>query len=92
MLTLPIKKQWFDMILSGEKKEEYRDNTPYYNSRFGKYLGKAVRVKFRNGYNSDSPSFERTVVVKCGRGWEKWGAEKDKAYFVLEIQPEEETT
>ena len=25
MLTLPIKKKWFDMILSGEKKEEYRE-------------------------------------------------------------------
>ena len=25
MLTLPIKKQWYDMILSGEKKEEYRE-------------------------------------------------------------------
>lgn len=25
MLTLPIKKKWFDMILSGEKREEYRD-------------------------------------------------------------------
>ena len=24
MLTLPIKKKWFDMILSGEKHEEYR--------------------------------------------------------------------
>jgi hypothetical protein len=23
MLTLPTKKKWFDMILSGEKKEEY---------------------------------------------------------------------
>ena len=25
MLTLPIKKKWFDMIKSGEKKEEYRE-------------------------------------------------------------------
>ena len=25
MLILPIKKKWFDMILSGEKKEEYRE-------------------------------------------------------------------
>ena len=25
MLTLPIQKRWFDMILSGEKKEEYRE-------------------------------------------------------------------
>lgn len=24
MLTLPIKKKWFDLILSGEKTEEYR--------------------------------------------------------------------
>ena len=33
MLILPIKKRWFDMILSGEKKEEYRDITPYYETR-----------------------------------------------------------
>lgn len=33
MLILPIKKKWFDMILSGEKKEEYREITPYYTSR-----------------------------------------------------------
>ena len=25
MLILPIKKKWFDMIASGEKKEEYRE-------------------------------------------------------------------
>jgi len=29
-LTLPIKKKWFDMILSGEKLEEYREIKPYY--------------------------------------------------------------
>ena len=23
MLVLPIKKQWFEMIVNGEKKEEY---------------------------------------------------------------------
>lgn len=34
MLTLPIKKQWYDMILSGEKKEEYREIKPYYTKRF----------------------------------------------------------
>lgn len=25
MLILPIKRKWFDMIKSGEKKEEYRE-------------------------------------------------------------------
>lgn len=34
MLILPIKKQWFDMIISGEKKEEYREIKPYYYIRF----------------------------------------------------------
>ena len=39
MLTLPIKKKWFDMILSGEKKEEYRDIKPYYDSRLMNLFG-----------------------------------------------------
>ena len=39
MLTLPIKKKWFDMILSGDKKEEYRDITPYYDTRLPKEFG-----------------------------------------------------
>lgn len=39
MLTLPIKKKWFDMILSGEKKEEYRDIKDYYTIRFFNALG-----------------------------------------------------
>lgn len=34
MLVLPIKKKWFDMIVSGEKKEEYREVKPYYKTRF----------------------------------------------------------
>lgn len=34
MLVLPIKKKWFDMIASGEKKEEYREVKEYYNKRF----------------------------------------------------------
>ena len=33
MLTLPIKRMWFDMIASGEKKEEYREIKEYYDSR-----------------------------------------------------------
>ena len=39
MLTLPIKKKWFDMILSGEKKEEYRDRREYYDTRFMNHFG-----------------------------------------------------
>ncbi|MBR0542435.1 MAG: ASCH domain-containing protein [Clostridia bacterium] len=34
VLPLPIKKQWYDMIRSGEKKEEYRKLGNYYRTRF----------------------------------------------------------
>ena len=34
MLTMALKKKWFDMILSGEKKEEYREIKDYWARRF----------------------------------------------------------
>ena len=33
-LTLSLKKQWFDMIKSGEKKEEYREIKYHWLTRF----------------------------------------------------------
>ena len=49
MLVLPIKKKWFEMIASGEKREEYREIKPYYDSRFMNifgfdYLNKRVEI------------------------------------------------
>ena len=48
MLTLPIKKKWFDMIKSGVKKEEYREIKPYYDSRFEPYIPIVGNVKMKN--------------------------------------------
>jgi hypothetical protein len=90
MITLPIKKKWFDMIVSGEKREEYRDITPYYISRFARYFELRVRVKFRNGYRLDSPTIERTVIPYIGYGRPEWGAEPYKKYIVLGIQNKKE--
>lgn len=40
-LRLTVKKQWFDMLLSGEKKEEYREIKEFWSIRFfPNYLGK----------------------------------------------------
>lgn len=39
MLTLPIKRKWFDMILTGEKLEEYREIKPYWTKRILKEMG-----------------------------------------------------
>lgn len=33
VLTLAVSKEWFDMIVSGEKNEEYREIKPYWVSR-----------------------------------------------------------
>lgn len=88
MLILPIKKKWFDMILSGEKKEEYREIKPYWTKRFNfekntLYLQRTVI--FKNGYRKDSPQIKCYVKIKKGYGREELGAEKNKVYYVLEI-------
>lgn len=40
-LYLPLKKQWYEMIESGEKKEEYRLLKPYWEKRLLDYKGLA---------------------------------------------------
>ena len=41
MLTLPIKRKWFDMICRGEKREEYREPTDYWKERLFRARGRA---------------------------------------------------
>lgn len=99
MLTLSIKKKWFDMIKSGEKKEEYREIKPYYTTRF---YGKAyehnlkhgfikeckeryITILLRNGYSENSPTLKVSCIVTKGYGKEEWGAESNKEYYVLKI-------
>ena len=94
MLELPIKKKWFDMIRSGEKKEEYREIKPYWTSRFlnlferekySHYEKNQYLVAFRNGYSANSPSIKCLCTISKGYGKEEWGAEPGKEYYVLEI-------
>jgi hypothetical protein len=85
MLTFPIKKKWFDLIKSGEKKEEYRALSPYYISRLGKYQGQKIEVCLRNGYSSDSPKINMICNVTTGPGKTEWGAIENENYFVLTI-------
>ena len=39
MLILPIEKKWLNMILSGEKSDEYREIKPYWTVRIVHWLG-----------------------------------------------------
>ena len=90
MLVLPITKKWFEMIVAGEKKEEYREIKPYYDKRFMKtfgfdYLNKRIEVIFRNGYSLTSPSVKCLCILNKGYGKQEWGAVKDKEYYILTI-------
>ena len=92
-MILPIKKKWFTMILSGVKKEEYREIKPYYTTRFqnlwqGSLIGGMAerKIVFRNGYSSDSPSFVAECTLDTGMGREEWGAEPGREYYRLHIK------
>ncbi len=95
MLTLTIKKQWLDMICSGEKKAEYRDCSLSYYRRFQRYLGWRIvngqrtkeefLARLRNGYDMTSPSIVVRCTVSRGYGQPEWGAEAGKEYYVLKI-------
>lgn len=57
ILSLVLKRKWYDMIASGEKLEEYRDVKDYY------------RTRLRNFIRRFSASKENKLVVafSCGR-------------------------
>lgn len=100
MLILPIKKKWFDMIASGEKKEEYREIKLYWTKRIENYYEETklwieqecpnfkeiyYMVMFRNGYSKNSPTLKCKCRLKQGQGKQEWGAEPGKVYYILEI-------
>ena len=84
VLHLTLKKKWFDMIASGEKREEYREMKPYWSKRLMGH--KFDAIQFRNGYTPESP----TVLVEVrellsGLGIPEWGAPAEKEVFILRL-------
>ena len=60
ILPLVLKGKWFDMIASGEKREEYRLPTLYWRKRLHNWDRKFTEsttpiVEFRRGYAKDAP-------------------------------------
>ena len=87
-LKLVLKKKWFDMIASGEKKEEYRDFSEYWQSRLLEKGRWDVRpfdaVTFFLGYTKNRPSITfRLILIGYGEGRPEWGAEPGKKYFII---------
>lgn len=95
MLTLPIKQKWFDMIVSGDKQEEYRAPSEYWRKRFVSELVRqskqrgfnGLKVRIRAGYQKDADLAELTLsMITTGTGRPEWGAEPGVEYFVLHIK------
>lgn len=89
LLSLTLKKQWFDLIASGEKKEEYREIKPYWISRFqawGNVFDECRdfnTVEFRNGYSKDAPTMRLECEgISTGRGKTEWGAPSQEVYII----------
>jgi hypothetical protein len=92
VLHLTLKKKWFDMIASGEKKEEYREMKQYWWTRLtsATSIGGGMRsfkkfdkVVFRNGYKRDAPTIEiECKEITIGHGNHKWGASGREVFII----------
>lgn len=84
IVYLTLKKQWFDLINSGVKTEEYREIKSYWEKRLENKSYDVV--KFKNGYHKDAPtmSFKINEIVK-GKGNTEWGAIQGETYYVIKL-------
>lgn len=100
ILDLPLKKEWYNMIESGEKKEEYREIKPYWIKRLTELKTTILPFSMRNRYQPipfkkyDYVRFRygytnRTMEFKIeditwGQGKEEWGAPSN-AVFIIKL-------
>ena len=74
ILSLVLKGKWYDMIASGEKREEYRAATPYWSKRLFNWNvaitdGTIPVVEFRLGYARNSPRMAYWALgLPCASG------------------------
>ncbi len=66
ILKLTLKKKWFNMILSGEKTEEYREFNDYWKSRLGIKKGsKMAKMSFMDYPNLLALSIYISLGYDC---------------------------
>lgn len=94
VLDLPLKKEWYNMIESGEKREEYRELKPYwckrllhYSNLFAEYISirdDYTHVRFRYGYTKRTMLY-KIDTIDIGLGKPEWGAPKDENVFIIKL-------
>ena len=88
-LNLTLKKEWFDMILIGEKTEEYREIKDYWIKRLLDADGfhkKYDRVIFKNGYSATAPTIEIEFKgLSCGTAKSEWSGNWKGDVFIIKL-------
>ena len=100
ILDLPLKAIWYDMIESGEKKEEYREHKRFYvcydkNTDCRIYIPEKCKYCCKPSFKLyDAVRFrygytKRTMLFKLnsisiGKGRSEWGA-PDYKVFILKL-------
>lgn len=97
-LHLTLKKKWFDMILSGEKKEEYREMKDYWVNRFCNhdidrdFLHLALSpckfdvVLFSNGYAKNRPQvLVELLSIETGNAKPEWSDNWAGEVFIIKL-------
>ena len=101
VLRLTLKKKWFDMIASGEKKEEYREIKHYWMDRLikkgdpGKWTNKDENgiefnkydfVEFRNGYAKTAPTMlVESKGISVGKARPEWSEGFSDDCFIISL-------
>ncbi len=95
ILHLTLKKKWFDAISSGEKRNEYREDKPYWRSRLtivnpmdGRLCFKKFdQVVFKNGYGKNAPRMVLWCLgIELFSGYvEGLSVGKAGRYFVIKL-------
>lgn len=92
ILHLTLKKKWFDMIASGEKKEEYREIKPYWIQRLHSnnppdFAPKKFDfVHFRNGYSANAPELTvRCLGIETGQAKPNWSDGLTGCVYIIKL-------
>lgn len=96
VLHLVLKRRWYDMIESGEKREEYRDARQYWVRRIHNWHDRPITrpgvkvIAFSRGYREADMFFTAhvwprcTIVVKREYPHPEWG-EPETPHYVLAL-------
>lgn len=91
-LVFRIRKKWFDLIVSGEKQNEYRDTKPFWNSRI---IGKGENLNtalFLCGNKQHMREITAIQIIERPSFLEKQDCSTDTVYDIhlgREIAPDE---